>query len=289
LCAVAVLLFTPSTGGGVCAVAYRAAAAQPPAAGARAGQATYYTLAPGAGNCSYIDPPPDKLYVALSPADYSAAARCGGYLDVTGPNGTVRVKIVDQCPECAADHLDLSEQAFARIGAIREGVISITYRTVRNPVLPGPLSVRVKDGSSQYWLALLIIDHGNPLSVVEIRRGSGWRTLEHADFNYWIAEGGVGTGPFTLRVTDNANHQVVVDGIALTPGTVQRTDMWMYGARRAAPTRPAPDSSLTAGSEPTSQPTAASPSASASAGAADASASAVVGQRTPEDGCVGVT
>jgi expansin (peptidoglycan-binding protein) len=239
LCTVAVLLFGPSTGGACAAYRPSAALAQPPGTGAQSGKATYYTLASGGGNCSYVGPPADNLYVALGPNEYAAAAACGGYLDVTGPKGTVRVKVVDQCPECAAGHLDLSKDAFARIGAIPAGIIPITYRAVRDPKLPGPLSVRVKDGSSRYWLALLIIDHGNPLSSVEVRREGGWQALRRADFNYWIAESGVGAGPFTIRVTDVAGHRVVADGIRLAPQIVQSTGLFMYAGSAAGRARPA--------------------------------------------------
>jgi expansin (peptidoglycan-binding protein) len=243
---VAVLLLAPHILSTDCA-AYRPAAllAQPPGTAARSGTATYYTLVSGAGNCSYVGPPADELYVALGPDEYAAAAACGGYLDVTGPLGTVRVKVVDQCPECEIGHLDLSRQAFARIGAIREGVIPITYRAVRDPQVPGPLSVRVKEGSSQYWLALLIIDHGNPLTSVEVRRGGQWQALWRPDYNYWIAEGGAGAGPFTIRVTDTAGHRAVADGITLSPQAVQDTGVFMYKTLTAPTARQVTRSSRT--------------------------------------------
>lgn len=86
------------------------------AGGGTSGEATHYELAAGGmGNCSYPSPPAGQLYVALPPAEYGAAAACGSYLQVTGPDGSVTVEVVDQCPECQAGHIDLSEQAFAKI------------------------------------------------------------------------------------------------------------------------------------------------------------------------------
>ena len=74
----------------------RACASTVPAAGT----ATHYVLS-GTGNCSYPAPPADGLYVALSPAEYDGAAACGGYVEVTGPDGSVRAEVIDQCPRWA--------------------------------------------------------------------------------------------------------------------------------------------------------------------------------------------
>jgi expansin (peptidoglycan-binding protein) len=160
--------------------------------------------------------------VALGNAEYAAGAACGGYLDVKGPKGTVRVKVTDRCPECAAGHLDLSRQAFAKIGDPVAGVIKVTYSKVTSPPVPGPMTVRVKEGSSRYWLALRLDNTGNPLSSVEVQSGGGWKALSHTDYNYWIAQSGAGTGPFTIRATDTAGRRTTLSGVTLTVGTVQR-------------------------------------------------------------------
>ena len=139
------------------------------AAAASSGQATYYA-ADGGGNCSF-DQVSNPLVVALGNAEYAAGAACGGYLDVKGPKGTVRVKVTDRCPECAAGHLDLSRQAFAKIGDPVAGIIKVTYSKVTSPPVPGPMTVRVKEGSSRYWLALRLDNTGNPLSGVEVQSG----------------------------------------------------------------------------------------------------------------------
>ncbi|WP_146778995.1 expansin EXLX1 family cellulose-binding protein [Actinomadura craniellae] len=204
---------------------------------ARAGKATSYTMKEGGGNCSYPARPADLLYAAVSESEYRGAAACGGYLDVAGPRGAVRVKVVDRCPECAAGHIDLSPEAFARV-TDRPGEVPVSYRWAVDPRPPAPLSFRVKNGSSRWWLAIQAIDHGNPLALVEVRAGAGWRALARADYNYWLAEDGAGPGPFTVRLTDTRGHRAVVGGIRLAPMEVQATRVAMYGTRRPAP-RPA--------------------------------------------------
>jgi expansin len=207
----------------------RACASTVLAAGTAAGTATHYVLS-GTGNCSYPAPPGDGLYVALSPAEYDGAAACGGYVEVSGPDGSVRAEVIDQCPPCGPGHIDLSEEAFSRVAPLSAGLVSVTYRPVADPPLPAPVALRVKEGSSRYWLGLLAMNTGNPLAAVQVETAPGsWRDLARADYDYWIASSGAGTGPFTVRLTDTAGHQVTVRGIRLDPGVVQATGTRMYG------------------------------------------------------------
>ena len=192
------------------------------------GISTHYVLA-GLPNCSYPKPPANRLFVALSPAEYHGAAACGGYLHVTGPDGSVTVEVIDQCPECGTGHIDLSEPAFAKLAPLKAGLIRVHYSFLANPPLPGPIAMEVKQGSSRYWLALLAENTGNPLKSVQVRTAGGhWLSLSRANYNYWIAQSGAGSSPFTVRLTDARGHQVTVRNIALHPGAVQSTKTYMY-------------------------------------------------------------
>jgi len=216
--------------------------------GTVAGIATHYVLE-GLPNCSYPTPPANGLFVALSPSEYDGAGACGGYLTVTGPSGSsVTVQVIDQCPECAAGHIDLSEPAFAELAPLGAGLINVHYQYLADPPLPGPVTMEVKQGSSQYWLALLAGNTGNPLASVQVETASGgWVSLARATYNYWIAPSGAGSGPFTVRLTDTQGHTVTVQNIALDPGAVQSTGTFMYGAGSTQTTpAPAPSSSAAA-------------------------------------------
>nr|BFE64571.1 hypothetical protein GCM10020063_090970 [Dactylosporangium thailandense] len=230
------------------------------------GQATYYA-ADGGGNCSF-DKVAEPLVVALGNAEYQKGAACGGYLDVKGPKGSVRVKITDRCPECAAGHIDLSRQAFAKIGAIDDGVIKVSYSQVTNPGVPGAMTVRVKEGSSQYWLALRFDNTGNPLAGAEIQVGGSFKALARTDYNYWIAESGAGNGPFTVRVTDTAGRRTTLNGVALSVGTVQKP-----GAQAAttSPSAPKPSRPPVTGSAAPTELAVVAPSSASSEPTPDAS------------------
>jgi expansin (peptidoglycan-binding protein) len=202
-----------------------AACAAPPSTSAKSGKATFYDLGGGTGNCSFPSSPADDLFVALGPDQYSAGAACGTYLDVTGPKGKVRVKVTDSCPECAAGHLDLSRTAFKKIGNEVDGIIPITYKTVTGVTTPGSISVRVKEGSSRYWLAVLIDNHGNQLKSVTVNG----KTTHREDYNYWVIDGGAGSGPFKIKISDVYGHSVTAGGIKLSPGVTQKTSARLVG------------------------------------------------------------
>lgn len=242
-----------------------AACAAPPAAGTtHRGKATFYTLGGGGGNCSYDGPPVDGLFVALGPQQYADAAACGGYLDVTGPKGRVRVKIIDQCPECPAEHIDLSAAAFRKIADPVQGVASVTFRAVANPPLPGPLTFRVKEGASRYWFALRVDNTGNPLAAVRAKTAGGaFRNLARTDYNYWLADSGLGPGPFTIEVTDVRGNTATVGGVTLRPGATQTSRTRLYGAAGAAP-RPVAGGKATSSPTPAASPAPAAPAAPAS-------------------------
>ena len=231
-----------------------------------AGKATFYQLQSGGGNCGFPGPPADGLFVALPPGEYAGAARCGGHLDVRGPKGTVRVEVIDQCPECEAGHIDLSRTAFARIAALSQGEVPVSYHLVADPPLRAPLAFRVKEGSSAYWLDLLPIGTGNPVSKVELSApGRGTLSLKRMDFGYWEATHGLGPGPFTVHVTDLRGHVAVAHGIRLRPGVVQTTAVFMYGKSRQH-NKTTKKSTATATVTPSPSPTSATVSATASAG-----------------------
>lgn len=258
-----------------------AACAAPPTGGAvHRGKATFYSTR-GGGNCSYDGPPADGLFVALGPQQYADAAACGGYLEVTGPKGRVRVKIVDRCPGCSAGHIDLSAAAFRKIADPAQGVVPVTFRAVVDPPLPGPLTFRIKEGASRYWFAVRVDNTGNPVASVRARgAGGAFARLTRTDYNYWLFDSGLGPGPFTIQVTDVYGNTATVDGIALRPGVTQTSTVRLYGPGGGAASRPGtPDASPTTAAR--TSPPAVSPSVPAPSSAVGVSPLAVAASAAP--------
>ncbi len=190
------------------------ACAAPPSTSAKSGKATFYDLGSGTGNCSFPSAPANDLFVALGDVEYAGASACGSYLDVTGPKGKVRVKVIDSCPPCGPGHIDLSRTAFKKIANEIDGIVPVKYKRVSNPSVPGPISVRLKEGSSRYWFAALIDNHANPLSSVKVAGGGGaFRTAHREDYNYWLIDGGAGSAPFKIKMTDVTGKTTTLSGI----------------------------------------------------------------------------
>ncbi|MCY1054398.1 expansin EXLX1 family cellulose-binding protein [Nannocystis sp. SCPEA4] len=179
-----------------------------------AGKATYYA-ADGSGHCSFAANPGDDMVAAMNAPDYMASAVCGACVQVDGPDGQIVVRIVDSCPECVAGHIDLDEDAFPMIADKDLGVVPVTWRYVSCP-LDGPIVYQFKEGSSQWWTAVQIRNHRNAIATVEFKDAMDqWQGLERVDYNYFIAETGMGPGPYALRVTDVHGNTLEDSGIPL--------------------------------------------------------------------------
>jgi expansin (peptidoglycan-binding protein) len=170
------------------------------------GEATYYD-ADGTGNCSFDASPDDLLVAAMNAPDYNNAAWCGACLEVTGPTGSVVVRVVDQCPGCAHGDLDLSAEAFAMISPLSAGRVPITWHEVACDV-SGPIAYHFKDGANAYWTAIQIRNHRYPIASVEAKVGDAWQAISRVDYNYFVEADGLGAGPYALRVTDTRGHVV---------------------------------------------------------------------------------
>ncbi len=92
------------------------------------GEATYYA-ADGTGACGFKASPGDLNVAALNKSQY-AKSWCGQCVLVTGPKGSVKVRIVDLCPGCAHGDLDLSEESFTSIASLSAGRVKITWHVV---------------------------------------------------------------------------------------------------------------------------------------------------------------
>jgi hypothetical protein len=212
------------------------ACAAPPSPTAAKGHATHYDLAGPVGSCNFT-PPADGLYVALGLTQYTEGLPCGSYIDVTGPKGTVRVKVFDSCPECTVGWLDMSRTAWGRIASPSTGWIDITYRAVPNAATPEPLSITFAKGSSQYWWAILIDNNANPIKSVQAKGpGGGWMTASRTDYNFWIIDRNTGRGPFAIRMTDIYGHTATATNVKLIPQKKQATSVSLTGKITSAPT-----------------------------------------------------
>jgi expansin len=193
------------------------------------GKATFYE---GSimGNCSE-EYPSNQLYAAMNQTQYDNSNACGACAEVSrqGTTKKVVVKILDRCPECPNGNIDLSKTAFLKIGTVAEGIIPISWKYIECPNLP-KISIRIKEGSSRYWIALQIRNHKYMVKKLEIKNNNGvYETLPKEIYNYFIDNNGIFNGngpdgPYSLRITDVSGN-IITTNIPLRVGSITQTNV----------------------------------------------------------------
>ena len=187
------------------------------AAPVHTGEGTYYTFADGSGNCMFPATPNDLDIGAMNQTDYADSAACGMCAQVTGPDGSITIRIVDRCPECKPGDIDFSPSAFAKLAAPSRGRVPIQWTTVPCTV-SGPIVYHFKDGSNAWWTAVQIRNHRFGIARFEYLDGKGqWVSVPRLNYNYFVAASGMGPGPYTVRVTDVNGATLEDSGVVLTP------------------------------------------------------------------------
>lgn len=177
------------------------------------GEATFYFPRSGSGDstdaCGFDLSPADTLIGAMNLIDYEGSRLCGSVVSVSGPKGTVVVKIVDLCPECPQGNIDLSPQAFAEIADTILGRVPIQWHVLAADV-NGPILYHFKSGSNQWWTAVQIRNHRYPVFSLEyLTPQQTYQQMNRTDYNYFVVNGGLGLGPYTFRVMDIYGHTLV--------------------------------------------------------------------------------
>jgi expansin (peptidoglycan-binding protein) len=175
-----------------------------PLSQAEQGVATYY-MATGDGACGFGPSPNDLDVAAMDQPEWAGSGVCGECVAVTGPKGSVTVRVVDLCPGCEQGHLDLSQQAFAQIADVSAGRVPITWQVVPC-VVTGNIAYAIKDGSSQYWTAIQIRNSRLPVAKLEWMQGGAWTEVSRADYDYFVVANGVGPGSYQVRVTSSTGE-----------------------------------------------------------------------------------
>src|SRR5207247_5181521 len=102
-------------------------------------------------------------------------------------------------PGGAAGRFALSPSASQKMADLVKGRVPISWRIV-SPDISGPIRYRFKEGSSQWWTAVQIRNHRNPIAKLEFRDTNGqFVAMERQSYNYFLRPGsdqGLGPGPY---------------------------------------------------------------------------------------------
>lgn len=184
-----------------------------------AGEGTYYNGVAGStsGNCSLPVDAGDTLHCALNTLDYDNSNACGASIKVSGPKGSVVLKVVDRCPECAEGDVDMTEEAFEQIADVIDGRVDIEWEFVSSSEIesPGTIKVNFKSGSSEFWTAIQFRDIEHAISDMEYKDTNGsWIAVNRELFNFFIEPNGI-PSPMDLRVTSILGEILIFEQIVL--------------------------------------------------------------------------
>ncbi|KAB8236025.1 putative extracellular cellulase CelA/allergen Asp F7-like [Aspergillus alliaceus] len=187
-----------------------------------AGSATFYGGNISGGACSFSGYTlPSSLFgTALGSPRWDNAAECGACVAVTGPNGkTIKAMIVDKCPECESNHLDLFQNAFVELADISKGVIDINWSYVSCDI-DSPLILKNKEGTSAYWFSMQVVNANEAIVSLEVSTdgGSTWQSTKRSDYNFFENTSGFGTEKVDIRVTGKSGKVVRVDNVGVSSG-----------------------------------------------------------------------
>ncbi|KAJ9268397.1 CAZyme family CBM63 [Paecilomyces variotii] len=186
--------------------------------GINSGQATYYTTnGVQDGTCSFSGYTlPSSLFgTALSNSNWNNGANCGACAQVSAPGGkSIKAMIVDQCPGCGENHLDLFPDAFSELAALSVGVLDVQWNIVPCGI-DSPLSLKAKDGSSQYWFSMQVVNSNLPIKALEVSTDGGntWQETTRTYYNFFEKDGGFGSETVDVRVTSLTGDKLVVQNV----------------------------------------------------------------------------
>lgn len=108
-----------------------------------AGDATYYYQMGAYGSCGSISADTDYIAALSAKLQGTNKAQCGKCILVTGPKGnSIKVRVVDTCPECATGAIDLSTSAFGALADMGAGRISVSWDFVDCSSSASPAAVQ---------------------------------------------------------------------------------------------------------------------------------------------------
>jgi hypothetical protein len=88
---------------------------------------TWYDV--GLGACGWTNKPSDFV-VAINSAQYGSGQHCGRRIEIRAYGKSAIAQVVDECPSCSPNGLDLSKSLFAHFAPTDKGVFDASWSFV---------------------------------------------------------------------------------------------------------------------------------------------------------------
>ena len=207
------------------------------------GRATFYDAANpagGIGASGFDIPIQSELHkiVAMNNIQWNGSQASGAFMKVSGPKqregaAPIIVQVVDHLME-RADGMDLSAEAFAKIGAPIDGTVNIEYQligpaddyvTANGYSIGQGIVVETITGTNPWYAATRLNNHRYPIKTVELIEEDGdLLELNRESDNRFVMEGDYPLyGVQDLLVTDIFGQQVTLDDIDITNSSAPDT------------------------------------------------------------------
>jgi expansin len=132
---------------------------------------------------------------------------------------TCSLQVVDQCPGCGENHLDLFQDAFVELADKSKGVIDVTWEIVECGIT-SPISLHNKDGTSKYWFSMQVVNSNVPVTKLEVSTdGTNWSATQRKDYNFFENSSGFGTDTVSVRITSLTGKTITVKNVSVASGT----------------------------------------------------------------------
>ncbi|TLD19848.1 hypothetical protein PspLS_09597 [Pyricularia sp. CBS 133598] len=188
------------------------------------GKASHYSGNLPGGNCmltSYTIPA-GMFGTAIANSNYDSSSMCGVCLNVNGPSGSMKVMVVDNCPECPPNKLDLFEDGFSNIGDFNAGIVDVDWEVTPCGITE-PLKLRNKDGTSKYWFSMQVFNSNQQVQSLDVSTDGGatWQPTTRRPYNFFekTSGGGFGADSVTVRVTCAGGGQVTMENVGVAGGS----------------------------------------------------------------------
>ena len=211
------------------------------------GDGTAYGNATSGGNCMFPKEEyyKDMMFAALNHDQYIDDLGCGLCALVvcdSNPHKLIRIRILDQCPECEHGSLDFSDIAFYELTNMHPARVKITWALIPCDVGYGeypalmeskpPVKFKFKTGSTKYWSEVQAYNTLYPVVGLEFELDDKWQKLYRRDYNYWASrENNLGPGPFNFRVTLASGTVILCEGVGMIVPSDDEIDLYDTGVQ----------------------------------------------------------